>query len=293
MTGSKGLRLAAVAVAVVVGVFGAAGIAVANPDGWVDCEQLPDHPECTPGASTPGRPVVVGPTGEVTCRWDGEEVPCRDDWGWWGGDGCYYRQLSDAGRPSGAQGPGAVYHPRCFGDPPNSSRATVWIADSQAPGPPELGRIATSLLVLPQPEVELAPALPAAQLVGLPTWWWIGDDVWRPRSASASIPGEITVTAVGRPVASVWRTGDGAEVHCDGPGTPYQAGSGSAAVGSECGHVYARSSASQPGEAYQVTVTITWEVTWSGGGMSGSTGPLFSTSTVEVPVAEVQTVVVP
>jgi hypothetical protein len=292
LTGEAVRRVVTVAVAATMGVVGVAGTAVADPNSWVDCEQLPDHPDCELGAETEAGSLEVGPGGDVVCRWDGEEVPCRDDWGWWGGDGCYYRQDGEAPPPSGTREPGAAYQPRCLGDPAGSSRPLVWIPDSQAPGPAELGRIATSRLVLPEPEVRLAPPLPAAQLVGLPTWWWIDEQVWRPRSASASIPGVITVTAVGRPVASVWQTGDGGQVHCDGPGTPYPEGSATAA-GSACGHVYQRSSASQPSGAYPVSVTITWEVTWSGGGASGSAGPLFSSTTVEVPVAEVQSVIVP
>ncbi|MGH3683070.1 MAG: hypothetical protein ACRDT2_22815 [Natronosporangium sp.] len=97
---------------------------------------------------------------------------------------------------------------------------------------------------------------------------------------------------MGTPVASVWATGDGAEVPCEGPGTPYSGEAGAVEVTSPgCGYTYPRSSAGQTGGAYPVTVTITWQVSWSGGGMSGTLGPLFSTSTVGVPVAEVQAVV--
>lgn len=271
-------------------VAAAAGPGHADAGVWVDCEQLPEHPHCLVGAGAPGGALVVGPGGEVRCSWQGEQVPCRDErGGWWGGDGCYYLFL-DRNPPSGAVTPGASYQPRCVGDPPNSVRAVVWIPDEQAPGPPMLARVAISRLVLPAPVVELAPSPPAAQLVGLATWWWIPQELWRPRSASASVPG-VTVTAVGRPVASVWRTGDGGRVTCAGPGVPYP---GEAlAREPDCGYIYRRSSAGQPGGTYPVTVTVTWEVTWSGGGMSGTAGPLFSTSTVDVAVAEVQAVIVP
>jgi hypothetical protein len=293
MLDSKAGRFLLVAVIATLAVSVMAGPAQAAPDGWIDCDQLPNHPDCELGGQTPGGDgsVVAGPGGAVTCLWEGEEVDCVNDEGaWWGGDGCYYLRV-DAGPPSGEVTSGAAYVPTCFGDPPNSTRPAVWIPDSEAPGPAMLARVATSRLVLPVPQVELAPPLPAAQLVRLPTWWWISDDVWRARSASASVPG-VTVTAVGTPVASVWDTGDGAEVSCEGPGTPYTGGAGAAEAGSpDCGHTYQRSSAGQPGGAYPVRVTITWQVSWSGGDASGTLGPLFSTSTVEVPVAEVQAVV--
>jgi hypothetical protein len=283
--------VAAVVAALAAAVVGA-GPAYPDPNTWVDCEQFPDHPDCELGGKAPGGELVVGPGGEVRCSWEGEEVPCRDDGcAWWGGDGCYYLFLH-RNPPTGAVRPGAGYRPSCLGDPPNATRRAVWIPDSQAPGPPMLARVATSRLVLPVPQVQLAPPLPAAQLVGLATWWWISDGVWRARSASVSVPG-VTVTAVGRPVASVWGTGDGGEVSCEGPGRPYPGGGGVEVAGPDCGHTYRQSSAGQPGGAYPVTATISWQVSWSGGGMSGTLGPLFSTTTVQVPVAEVQAVIVP
>jgi hypothetical protein len=46
----------------------------------------------------------------------------------------------------------------------------------------------------------------------------------------------------------------------------------------DCGYTYMLSSAGQPRDAYVVTVAVTWAVSWSGGGQSG-TLPALSTST--------------
>jgi hypothetical protein len=283
--------LVAVAVAVAAAQAGAPGPAHADQfgAGGVDCEQFPNHPECQVNAVVPNQPdaPIMSPSGEVTCRWAGEEVPCRDDWGWYGGDGCYYRELQDG--PSQRDGvPGAAYQPRCLDDPSNALRPAVWIPDDEAPGPAALGRTAVSRLVLPQPQIELSPPLPAPQLVMLPTWFWVVPQWWESRSASASVPG-VTVTAVARPTEVRWSTGDGAEIICD-EGTPYEPGGDPAAASPDCGHTYTHSSAGQPGGAYTLTATVTWRVSWSGGGMSGQVGPLFSTASAVVEVLESRSV---
>jgi hypothetical protein len=82
--------------------------------------------------------------------------------------------------------------------------------------------------------------------------------------------------------------GDGAAVTCHGPGTPY-AGGNPAAASPTCGHAYERSSAGQPGGAYRVTATITWDITWtSTGGAGGVMPPLQTTAAAQFRVAESQ-----
>jgi hypothetical protein len=289
VAGWRAALLVAVSAAVVVVGLQAPVQADQFGSGGVDCEQFPNHPECLLNASKqeqPGAPVV-SPSGEVSCRWDGEEVPCQDDWGWYGGDGCYYRQLDD-GRSQRGGVPGAPYQPQCLGDPPNASRAAVWIPDDEAPGPPALGRIAVSRLVLPQPQIELSPPSSAPHLVMLPTWLWVSPQWWESRSASASVPG-VTVTAMARPTEVRWWTGDGSEHLCD-EGTPYEPGGDPAAASPDCGHTYSRASAGQPGGTYTLSATVTWQVSWSGGGMSGEVGPLFSTASTTVEVFESRSV---
>lgn len=289
---------AAVAAAVVLLAGCAAAVVVpgspgaANPLGDVDCEQFRDHPECRLRAGVPRVAApVVGSGGEVVCAWDGQVVPCRSDWGWFGGDGCYYRRLADQSPPAGARLPGAAYRPRCIGDPAGGQRPAVWLADGQEPGVAALGRLAVSRLVLPPPQVRLSPSPPAPQLAMLPVWLWVEPEWWVLRSASVWVPG-VRVTATGAPVQVRWSSGDGTVLTC-GAGTPYRDGGDPRAPSPDCGHVYTRSSAGQPGGAYRVEATVTWQVSWSGGGLAGSAGPLFSTATLSVPVSEVQTVIVP
>jgi hypothetical protein len=269
--------------------FGNQPPAYANPWADVNCEQEPDHPVCDVEAGSSGGAMVVGPGGEVVCRLDGEVVPCVTDEGWLGVDGCRYLRL-DESPPSGVTEPGAAYRVRCPGDPPNSQRALVWLSDAEAPGPAELGRIAASRLVLPQPEVVVNPPAPAPQLVMLPTWLWVEPLWWAvPRSASASVPG-VTVVASATPVRVVWSMGDGSTVSCEGPGTPYAAGGDPVAGSPDCGYTYTRTSTDQSEGAFEVSATVTWQVTWSGGGASGAAGPLSSTVTMPVAVVEVRSV---
>jgi hypothetical protein len=266
--------------------------AEANPWQRVDCDQRPTHPECELEAGVgPSGVMSIAASGEVVCRLGGEVVPCVTDEGWLGADGCRYLRLEGESPPVEVSEPGAVYRVRCPGDPPNSQRALVWMSDAEAPGPAELGRIAASRLVLPRPQVVVNPPASAPQLVMLPTWLWAEAAWWQvPRSASASVPG-VTVTATATPLRVVWSMGDGTTVTCQGPGTPYSADVGDPAAASpDCGHTYTRTSAGEPGGVFDVSATVTWQVSWSGGGASGQAGPLFSTATVPVTVVEVRSV---
>lgn len=268
------------------------GARAAEADGFggVECDQAPQPAGCDVTAGVFEPVMGVGPDGDVVCTWDGQVVPCVNEDGWLASDGCRYLHQPDAARPSGVDGPGGAYLPRCPGDPPNGQRALVWVPDSQAPAA-ALAEIAVSRLSLPAPPVGLSPAPPAAQLVRLPTWLWIAPRWWGPRSASASVPG-ATVRAVGTPVEVRWDMGEGTVKTCTGPGTPYTPGGAATGASPDCGHVYTRSSAGRPGGAYRVAATVMWEVTWSGAGGSGTEEPLFSTAELDVPVSEVQTVIV-
>jgi hypothetical protein len=78
-------------------------------------------------------------------------------------------------------------------------------------------------------------------------------------------------------------------VTCRGAGTPYTSADNPAAASPDCGHIYTRSSAGQPGGAFQATATITWDVTWQGaGGAGGVLASLFTTAVAAFRVAESQ-----
>jgi hypothetical protein len=283
-------------VAVLVSVFAVTAFmarpAYADFFGDVNCDQHPNHPECQVEAGTTDGPggMVAAPSGEVVCLdADDEVVDCFiEGEGWIWSDGCRYLAV-EAAPPTGAEAPGAAYRPTCPGDPPGSQRALVWIPDSEAPGPAALGQIAVSRLVLPRPEIELSPPLPAPQLVMLPTWLWVESQWWVVRAASASVPGAVTVTAIAEPTQVDWDTGDGGRYVC-GRGTPYEPAVDPAAASPDCGHVYRRSSAGEPADSFRLTATVSWRVSWSGGGASGISGPLFSTTSVPVRVVQSQSV---
>ena len=85
--------------------------------------------------------------------------------------------------------------------------------------------------------------------------------------------------------------GDGGRVVCHGPGTPYKEGRDPSEPSPTCGYTYTESSAGGPGGAYTVTATITWKITWSGGGQQGTLEPLTSTASTRFRVAESQGIV--
>jgi hypothetical protein len=160
-----------------------------------------------------------------------------------------------------------------------------------APTPPAvLAQLAVRYLRLPDPVIRSSPAPGALQLARLPTWLWVAPAAWRPESKTAQVPGE-SVTATAIPVSASWQMGDGDTVTCHGPGTPYTKSDNPASPSPTCGYTYARSSAGQPHAAYQVTVTITWDITWTGpGGAGGALPPLFTAAAAAMRVAESEAV---
>ncbi|MDI2127150.1 ATP/GTP-binding protein [Yinghuangia seranimata] len=157
------------------------------------------------------------------------------------------------------------------------------------PSPAQLAQVAVSRLRLPSPVVGTSPS--GDQVVRVPTWLWVDRSVWGPVSATAAVPG-VSVTATAVPVSVVWSMGTGESVNCAGPGTPYVPGSDAAAASPDCGYTYTRSSAGQRGERFAVSVTVSWRVTWVGGGQSGTVEGLSTTTAVDLRVREVQAVIV-
>jgi hypothetical protein len=186
-------------------------------------------------------------------------------------------------------GPGAWYVYRCTGPGTRDAlyRPPIWIPDAQPGGPgptlADLADRARNRLRLPTPTIEASPA--GDQLVGVPTWLHLAPAGWRAVSATASVPG-VTVVALARPRSAVWSMGDGAAVVCAGPGSPFPPGADPASASPDCGHTYRSSSAGRPGEAFAVTATVHWEVTWSGAGQTGTFPDLTTTSIAAFRVAE-------
>ncbi|MEU7894245.1 hypothetical protein AB0B45_15455 [Nonomuraea sp. NPDC049152] len=109
---------------------------------------------------------------------------------------------------------------------------------------------------------------------------------------STATAGGITATATATPTLVTWNMGDETTVTCKGPGTPFRHGRDDARKESPtCGHTYVKSSATNPSAKYPVTATITWAITWSAAGESGTFPPLVTTSTTSFRVAESQAIV--
>lgn len=170
-------------------------------------------------------------------------------------------------------------------------RPPVWIPDGpQAgapPSPAELAEQAHSQLRLPAPRILASPR--NEQLVGLPTWLWLERVSWGEVSATAAVPG-VSVTAVAHPRSVSWSMGDGTNLTCAGPGTPFPVGADPKGASPDCGYTYHWTSAGQPNLAYPVTATVHWTVTWSGAGQTGVFPDMTTTSATAFPVAESQAV---
>lgn len=132
------------------------------------------------------------------------------------------------------------------------------------------------------------------ELLGLPTWMWVADPGTSTTGpvTSTGTDGGATVTATGTVRKTVWDMGDGGTVTCSGAsaaGTPYDAAYGTD-PSPTCGYRYDRTSAGQPGDAFTVTVTVYWDVAWSGEGQSGTLATSVTRQT-QLRVGEVQVII--
>jgi hypothetical protein len=197
--------------------------------------------------------------------------------------GVYWPVGVPAGGAAGQRG--GWYYVWC-GQPDATAGAARWLADppaaAAAPDPGVLAQRATERLVLPDLVIGVSPAPPTAQVVFVPTWLWVDAGLWRSRSQTASAGG-VSVTATATAVKAVFSTGDRATVSCTGPGTPWRPGMDPAAASPTCGHTY---TAASPSGGYRLQATVTWDVSWAGGGASGTAGPLTTTARVDLPVVE-------
>ena len=190
---------------------------------------------------------------------------------------------------------GYVVHEFC---PDQGQPVTVTVptpSDEAPPGPPPVDPYALALkaaseLVLPTPQVRLNPA--ADQIVQLPSWLWLEPGQWVQRSASASA-GPVTATVTAVPLWVRWEMGTGDVVLCEGPGRVYEPRFADVPEATDCKYTYRHSSAGQPGDAYSMTVTVEWDLTWiaTGAPGRGSLGTVAVPTTLPVRVAELQALV--
>ncbi|MEU5530129.1 hypothetical protein ABZ744_24655 [Micromonospora chersina] len=264
------------------------------PPGQNDCNVWDDEPGTPGGPGGGGDPGGGGGNGggAAKCQWNGRVIPCYDDLlGWFNnGDGCYYKLAEP--QPTAPEGQ-QWYVQTCNGG--DLGAQTTVLRDGPPPGygappdPEELARRALASISLLPPRVAVAPRRSKGPgLVGLPVWMWAsgGASYFGPLRASASDRG-LTVEITARVTRIVWTMGDGTQVTCTGPGTPYAAdGPRAGRTSPDCGYDrgYARAG------TYQVSATTFWAVEWSGGGESGEIAQSRVSGTVPVQINELQVV---
>jgi hypothetical protein len=266
-----------------------AAVAPAHADGFgdVNCTLDPDLPQCVVTVTyTGGGSGTGGGGGNVVCKIGGNIVDCHNAFGWLGSDGCYY------GKDGGGFLPANQWIKICLdpatGDPiPGFTIVTL-------PRPPAaLGVItqrAVDNLTMSRPVIAANPALTTKQFVHVPVWWWVQPGWWQTQNARASAGG-LTITAKAVPRKITWYAGDGTSTVCTGPGTPWTTSVDPIAASPTCGHTYTTTSANSPRGRFTVRAVATWDVSWSGGGLSGTEPAITTTTTVTVTVAEQRAVI--
>jgi hypothetical protein len=221
---------------------------------------------------------------------------------WSNGYDCYISPLDPqppAGDPAWQghkPGDGVVYD--CY-QPQTDLLMGIWSADpppnsGQGPTPRQVAQSAISQMNLRAIDIGIAPepGKGSVGLVGMPVWMWAANPdshTVGPATASATAGG-ITVTATARLHRITWDMGDGHTVTCTTAGTPYMPAYGNR-ESPDCGHVYTSSNSAEPGDAFTVTATSDWVITWQGAGQSGTIPLDGLTRSVQISIGEAQVLV--
>ncbi|MFJ2829040.1 hypothetical protein ACIPC1_15925 [Streptomyces sp. NPDC087263] len=149
---------------------------------------------------------------------------------------------------------------------------------------------------VPDTEVERKPA--ANSTVNLPTWVWLDKATFtevkvRAELAAAGVWAETTAKPValhleaGTDDAETYPASGDCKINDDGSiGTPYTEGDANKTP--PCGITYLRASS---GEPYELTASITWEISWEGsGGAQGDLPDGTFETTQDMTVQEIQSV---
>lgn len=130
----------------------------------------------------------------------------------------------------------------------------------------------------PRPALDVAPG--RVGLTGLPSYFWVGNDL-APVTASASAGG-VTVTATARPAQYRWDFGDGTDRTTNHGGRAWTKRNPG-----NVGHLY------ETKGRYEPSVTLTWVASWRiNGGPWQPLGYFSTTGSVQYPVREVRAVLV-
>lgn len=153
----------------------------------------------------------------------------------------------------------------------------------------ELARRAWAQIAPPLPVPATAPPRGKDGLVGLAEWFWVPSPAQLVRSVRA---GTVSATVTARPVQLTVSPAGLPPLTCQGTGTAYTALLPAADQHTSCSYLFTKPSAGLPGNAYQVTVTITWAATWTGsGGAGGALPDITRSDTFSLPVAQAEALV--
>lgn len=164
--------------------------------------------------------------------------------------------------------------------------------------PARLAELARDRLALPAPSGDVSPSLGVGTQAQMATYFWL--DNWPGAGAlpsASATAGGVTVTATARPVSHTWWIRDSVRgtfpVRCGASAGESYSGTGPP-PGGTCNWKPQHSSAGQAsrhagtGEpCFAATVTVVWNVTWSGGNL----GPLPTHANTCIVVHEIQAVV--
>ncbi|MGH9014018.1 MAG: hypothetical protein ACRDZ1_08810 [Acidimicrobiia bacterium] len=165
-----------------------------------------------------------------------------------------------------------------------------WVSTAARPAVPArvLAQRAVKEVVTPACAVRTSPS-PHVAVVTIETWLWV-ECPWQPLSASAEVPG-LSATVTVTPGDVVWDLGDGEQVTCRGPGVAWDPAVRGEDQSTYCSYAYRRSSSGEPNEAYTLTATLSWSVSWSASNGEGGTLPAVSrSSSIPIRVGEVQAI---
>ncbi|GAA1761552.1 hypothetical protein GCM10009795_005000 [Nocardioides hankookensis] len=274
---------------------------------WVE---VPGHPG-TPGGGGDDGPIDTG--SGAACYWDPSKqglpgppagpVPCDSQYGYWSNAYNCYLKVLDPPLPAGDPawqghdpGDGAVY--LCY-QPQSGLAIQVWAQDPPAgsgagPSPREVAQLAVDQMHLSAIDIGIVPepGPDSIGLVGMPVWMWAkapSEHTFGPITTSASAGG-ITITATANVLNITWDMGDGTEVVCDTAGTPYKPSYGQK-NSPDCGHTYKKSSADESDDAFTVTATSSWVITWAGAGQTGTIRLGGLTRSTQIRIGEAQVLV--
>ena len=176
-----------------------------------------------------------------------------------------------------------------------AERIWVWEPDGQRAAPEPvvdpvtLARAAVEAAAIPAPSVETNPRITTddgvegAAVVGVDTWVWAASGT--PSHVEVRATAGSTSVSVSADAGGLSLSAPRARTRCTGWGEPWREGA-SREGDSDCVVVFTRSAAHVP-----LTVSATYDITWtSTNGAGGTLEALTTTTTIDLPVAEIQTI---